>query len=522
MTDRAVLTVDLGTSGPKAAVVAESGAVLGSARARVATDFGPRGAAEQDAEAVWTATQDACRGAMADAGGRAATSIVAVAASAQYSSIIPARRDGTPVGPMVVWLDQRTSPRRLQRLPNATRRDRWPDHLIWLRHHGLPPVESGMALNAMRFLEWGGAHPDTEVYLEPVDYLTARLTGRSTANQCSAFMMLLTDNRTVPAAAWDPSLLRRSGIAAERLPEFVPVGSVVGTVRPEVADSIGLGRDVPVLAGINDTQAGAVAAGALTPDGPAGLSLGTSSVIVAHAAAKKADVRHTLFTMPAPLGDGHLLSAENGVAGVAVDWFLDRVVDADDALAARPDDDDRYRALGAAAASSPSGANGAMFLPWLRGSLAPKADGRVRGGFVNLGLDSTRADLARAIFEGVAHNLRWLRSPVERFLDRPLERLVFYGGGAASDLWAQTMADVVGLPVSQLERAGFANSVGTAMYALHHLGALDARAAAATLPVRRTYEPDGTTAEGHAARAEAFAEFFSRNRSVYRLLAARR
>lgn len=526
MSDRLVLTIDLGTSGPKAAVVSTAGAVVGSARASVRTTFARGGAAEQDAEAVWTATLDAAGGALAAArnAGADPASVVAVVASAQYSSIIPVAADGTPVGPMLTWMDQRGSSKRLRRLDGYPSRGESPVALARsARIHGLAAISSGMSLSHMRWLRFGAP----EIYeraaslLEPVDYLTARFTGRCTANQSTSFMQMLADNRSVPSVGWHPDLVTGSMIDPAKLPEAVAVGSEVGPVLAPVAEHLGLAPGTPVLSGINDTQAGAVAAGAFTGS-HAGLALGTTSVFVTHHHRKKVDPLRSMFTMPSPLGDRHLLSAENGVAGVAVDHFLDQVVYPDDPFTTATVELDRYAAFNDAAATSPPGASGVLFLPWLRGSLAPKADGRVRGGFLGVGLDSTRGDLARAVLEGVALNLRWLQGPVERFVGRSLSHHVFYGGGARSDLWSQIMADVLDRPIHQLDDAGFANSLGTAFFAFDRLGIADAAELAAASPVRAVHDPDPAHRARYAELAGVFQEAFTTTRPVVARLTRRR
>src|SRR5690606_33790701 len=103
-----------------------------------------------------------------------------------------------------------------------------------------------------------------------------------------------------------------------------------------------------------------------------------------------------------------------------------------------------------AAATAPPGSNGVLFLPWVDGALAPVADANVRGGFVNMSLQTTREDLARAVLEGVAYSFRWLRESSERFAKRPITHFYFYGGGALSEVWSQINADVLGAPVHQL------------------------------------------------------------------------
>lgn len=524
-TTRHLLTIDLGTSGPKVAVVAEDGRLVGAERGSVRTVHGARGAAEQDAEAVWRTTLDAAASALARSG-VAPGSIAAVVASAQYSSIVPVAADGAPVGPMITWMDSRGSPKRLRRLdgyPKAAGRP--PAMVRSVRIHGLAPFESGMSLNHMRWLRFG----QPEVYdraaalLEPVDYLTARLTGRCTANRCSSLMQILSDNRSGAAAdgdhGWHPDLVAASLIDPAKLPEPVPVGSVVGPLTAEAAEHLGLPATTPVLSGVNDTQAGAVAAGAWQGD-HAGLAIGTTSVIATHIGRKKLNPVRTLFTMPSPLGDTHLVAAENGVAGAAVDHYLDRHVYADDAFGAPTSTDDRYRAFDEAIGRSVPGAGGVLFLPWLAGSLAPKADGRMRGGFVGMGLDTTRHDLARAVAEGIALNLRRLQGPVETFIGRTITRYSFYGGGSGSPAWAQVLADVLDRPVHRLADGGYANSLGTAMYGFHHLDIASAEDLAGRLPVADVAEPDPTQRARYDDLAGAFTDAYRRTRPLMHRLGA--
>jgi xylulokinase len=513
MTDQHILTIDLGTSGPKAAVVSTEGTLVGAARASVSTNFGPKGAAEQDAEVVWQATLDAARGALATADRPA---VVGVVASAQYSSIVPVGTDGRPVAPMITWMDQRGSPKRLRRLAGYPRLADSPLELLqYLRVHGLAPLEPGMSLNHMRWFRY--ARPElyerTASFLEPVDYVTARLTGRMTANQCSSFMQMLADNRSVPSAGWHRGLVQASMIDADKLPEPVPVGSIVGTVLPGVADALGIPASTPVLSGINDTQAGGVAAGAFSGS-HAGLALGTTAVIVTHMDKKKVNPLRSLYTMPSPLGGAHMLSAENGVAGVAVNYFLDSLVYPDDAFDTPETIDDRYLAFNRAAATSKPGAGGVLFLPWLRGSLAPQGDGRMRGGFLHAGLDTTRGDLARAVLEGVALNLRWLQGPVEKFVNRRISHYVFYGGGAHSDLWSSVIADVLDKPVHQMADAGFANSIGTAVFGFDRLGITGASDVIDRLRIHGVYEPATANRTRYDELAATFADAFKRTRPL--------
>src|SRR5690606_3848110 len=128
-------------------------------------------------------------------------------------------------------------------------------------------------------------------------------------------------NRTPTPGRWDPVLVAHAGLDAAKLPELVPAGTDLGPVLPEVAAQLGLSPTARVLSGLNDTQAGALAAGAATGDGVA-LSLGTTAVIAARCNRHRADPRTSVFASPGPCpvdGAGYLMSAENGVAGAALD-----------------------------------------------------------------------------------------------------------------------------------------------------------------------------------------------------------
>jgi xylulokinase len=177
--------------------------------------------------------------------------------------------------------------------------------------------------------------------------------------------------------------------------------------------------------------------------------------MVTHVGFKRTDIRNSLVSMPSPVPGGYLLMAENGIGGRAIEYFLEKIVFATDDFADHSIEA-RFEALERAVAGVEPGSGGVIFMPWLTGSMAPAEDGRVRGGFLNMSLETTRAHLGRAVLEGVAFNFRWLHGAAERFAKRRVSHLVFYGGGAVSDLWSQIFSDVLQLPVHQVANPRFA------------------------------------------------------------------
>ena len=175
--------------------------------------------------------------------------------------------------------------------------------------------------------------------------------------------------------------------------------------------------------------------------------------MIAHTPVKRSDFENGIVSAPSPVPGRYLALAENGLAGGSLDHLMRRVFFADDALAAH-DAPDPFQGIEDAVASSPAGAGGLLFLPWLTGASAPSSESAMRGGFLNFGLETTRGDMVRAVMESIALGFRWLLPAVEAFAGQHFASLRFAGGGAASPAWAQILADASGRPVEQLADHG--------------------------------------------------------------------
>jgi xylulokinase len=163
-----------------------------------------------------------------------------------------------------------------------------------------------------------------------------------------------------------------------------------------------------------------------------------------------------------------------------------------------------------------------LYLPWLTGSLAPSSDIRTRGGFVNLGTETTRAEMTRAVYEGVALNAAWLLPHVAALAGQQWDAVRFGGGGASSPFWAQVLADALGVRVDRLARPRTTNARGAAFLALAQLGHLAIDDIPNLVDVAQAHEPDAAAHERATARLEHFIDFHERNRGFYAALNRRR
>lgn len=482
-----VLAVDLGSSGLKIALVDRAGQVTASASSRLETIHLPGGAAEQDPEAWWTALGDCARSITAG------VEVEAVAVTSQYMSIVAIDARGRPLMNTIMWMDRRGS-----RHLRASDRD--VDIELWLDRHGLVPIGGcDQGHIATIKAERPDVYDAAAAFVEPVDYLNARLTGRITATQTTAFPLMTVDNRRHGATDHDAELVLRARLDAAKLPPIVPFDEVIGTLTADAASHLGISDRAQVVTGTIDSITSAVGSGVIDRT-TCGVIIGTTTVIVTHIDRKVSDLAHGLVSVPSPLPDRWFVMAENGLGGKALDHYVHNL--------AFPDSEasEGFARAEGAAMTSPPGSRGVQYLPWLVGSMAPSADGGVRAGFVNIDLQSTRADMARAVYEGVAFNAAWLLPHVEAMAGSAWPSISFGGGGAASSLWAQILADATNKPVRRLANPGTTNARGAALLALAQLRHITIDDIPSLVEVADTFNPNPMNVAVYGPMIERFIE----------------
>ncbi|MEQ1700414.1 MAG: FGGY-family carbohydrate kinase, partial [Ilumatobacteraceae bacterium] len=432
-----------------------------------------------DPQAMWAAVVAATRALLGAT--QPVPPIAAIAVTSQYMSTVPVAADGTPTGPCILWMDNRGAAHSRSLLNRDT-------YALFVERHGMMPLPSGHD-NVAHAHVLQTRHPSTyeaaAALVEPMDYLTARLTGHVTATQSTVFGQLVCDNRTWGVTSFDDELVAATRLDPSKLAPLVPMNSVVGEVLASVAEELGIAAGIPVIAGTIDSITSAVGTGALGPaDGS--VIIGTTSVMVSHIAAHRGDIHAGLLAVPSPLPGMYYVMAENGVGGRAFEWARHLFGYGDDVEAALAD---------AAAVE----ADGVQFLPWLIGSNAPQPNDDVRAAYVGLGLAHDRRHVMRATLEGIALNLGWLLPHVEGFVGNEFRFLRFGGGGAQSPLWAQLLADATGRPVHRLAEPRATNARGAAFLAFAALGLLDLADVPSLLQTAQVHEPDASSRDSVVA-----------------------
>ncbi len=519
---RLVLAVDLGTSGCKCALVSLDGAVHGWAFRPVSLQVdGAR--AEQEAQDWWQAFLAAAAELLQDASLR--SRVVAVCCSTQTEVTLCLDRDGQPLAPAISWLDARGAAAMRRRT-----RGRWlnvegyePWRLWrWLRLTGGAPSLTGRD-SAGHIAHVRDERPElyerTHKFVNALDFLNLRLSGRLCATHDSILTAWVTDNRDPRAPRYDDALLRWLDVDRDKLPELVRSTDILGPLLPEVAQALGLAGSVQVVAGAVDNSA--VAVGAAVRDYETHLYLGTSSWLGAHVPAMKTDVLHKIAAVPCAVSGRYLGMALQSTAGANLSFLRDRILFHPDELSRDEEHPAVYEVLNQIAARVPPGARGLIYTPWLAGERTPVDDPHLRAGLFNLSLQHSREDIFRAFLEGVAFNTRWMMEPFARFLGRDPGVVTAVGGGAQSEVWCQILADVTGQAIRQPPNPIQANALGATFIAGVGLGAFASLAETAALQqTRRVYEPSMALRQLYADKFESFKELRRRLAPLYHRLNA--
>ncbi|WP_407561892.1 xylulokinase [Streptomyces sp. 184] len=485
-----IIAHDLGTTGDKASLHADDGTPVAALTEHYDTDFRAGGIAEQDPEVWWRAVCAATRRLLAHTGVRPAE-VAAVGFSGQMMGAVLLDSAYRPVRPSLIWADHR-SQEQADRLIAALGAER----AYRLLGHQLHPTYSLTKVMWVRDRE-----PETFARVAHVclakDYVVHRLTGvlatdRSDASSTNAYDQ--------PAGAWSAEVLTAADVDPALFPEIVPSTTVAGPLLPEAAEATGLAAGTPVVLGGGDGPLAALGAGVIDPADGAYTYLGSSSWVSLSAERPLHDPRMRTMTFDHVVPGRYVPTATMQAGGASLDWVAEVL---------RPDQDGgRFPELLAAAADADTA--GLYFLPHLLGERSPYWNAAAAGAFLGLTRHHLQAHLTRAVLEGVAFNLATCVGAF-REAGHPVDRVDAIGGGAASDLWLQILADVWGATVRRRSIVEEANSLGAAVTAGVGAGLVDGFAVARGLSdVTAEFTPDPGRHADYRRRHALFLEAYER------------
>ncbi len=521
MSDRFIISHDLGTSSDKAILVTVKGEIVAIAQRKYPLHHPRPDFAEQDPRDLWTAVAETTRE-VVEKTGVPVDSVIAVTFSSQMQGLIPVTSDGVALYPSITWLDGRSA--------------EIIERILWTP----PRIQGYNIFRLIRFLRITGGTPghtgkdqigkilwlrenrpeifaDLYKFIDVKDYIIFRLTGRFVTSVDLAVIWWMLDTRG-HRNQWDERLCRLAGITAEQLPEVRRSSDIIGYLSAESARVLGLSEKCAVVNGAGDLSAAAFGSGAIY-EGELHINIGTSNWVAGHFTRRKIDLAHYTGCIGSALPDQYYLAmAHQETAGLCVDWLKNQILYENPDQLSMDETNALYRKFDEQAALSTPGASGLLFTPWMFGERSPLDDDYVRAGFYNLSLNHNRSDIIRSVFEGIALNTRWALETLEK-LYHPVQDLNMIGGGAKSAVWCQILADVLRRNIHQVSDPQHAGARGVALLASFALGYLNSIGdIKQMIPISKIYSPDPNYSDLYDHYFAHFKAIYRQNRKWFRTM----
>ncbi len=445
-----ILAHDLGTTGNKATLYDKEGRLVSSAFYGYETEYTHTNWAEQNPEDWWQAVCGSTQKLLQQTkiGG---DNLACIVFSGQMMGCVPLDKQAKPLRKAIIWADQR-----------SVVQERWlaervaPEEVYRLTGHRLSASYSLEKILWIRDNQ-PDIYRETYKFVHAKDAMIARLTGSFVTDVSDASGMNLYN---LDRGRWSERIMEAVGLNPAQLPDVHPSTTVAGEVLAAVAEEVGVAAGTPVVIGGGDGACAAAGAGVVR-EGSAYNYVGSSSWIPITSAQPIYDPAQQTFTFGHVVPGKFMPTGTMQAAGASYQWTRDQLcppeVQAAKTLGLSP-----YELMNLTADSSPVGANSLIFLPYLMGERSPRWNPKARGGFIGLTIRHNRADMIRAVLEGVTMNLAII---LDTFTGQgtQIEAMRVIGGGARGRFWNQIMADIYGMPVQRLAILEEATSMGAAL-----------------------------------------------------------
>lgn len=492
-----LLGIDLGTSGTKTALFDECGRRVASHTVEYPMYQPQNGWAEQEPSDWWNAAAETIKTVIKKSGVKP-ESIASVGVSGQMHGLVMLDKDGAVLRRSIIWCDGRTGKQCAEMTEKLGR-----EKLIKITAN---PALTGFTAGKILWVR----ENEPELYekcrhiMLPKDYVNYMLTGEYATEVSDASGMNLLD---VPKRRWSREVLEALDIDEALLGVMHESVDIIGNVTPRAAELTGLAAGTPVVGGAGDNAAAAIGTGVVC-EGRAFTTIGTSGVVFAHSDAVTIDPQGRVHSFCSAVPGAWTVMSCTLSAGLSLRWLRDVCCEAEVALADSRGVDP-YVLMDSLAEGSPIGANRLLFLPYLMGERSPLLDEKARGCFIGLSAMHTKADLIRAVMEGVCYSQKQCVD-VLAGMGVPTGDMMACGGGARSPLWRQMLSDVYGCAVKTSKASDEGPALGAAILAGVGAGVFSCLTDACD----RIVTPDAVV-EPSLVRGSAYESYYSLYRDLY-------
>jgi xylulokinase len=485
-----LMGVDIGITGVKAVAFGEDGDLLSSAYEEYPLLFPSPGARELDPRRVIEAASRVIEAAASEVKGTEPVKAIGIAS--QGEAFTPVMPDGRMIGNAMIFSDARCQP-----LVNP-----WSESFGEERAYRITGHIPYSMYSLFKFLWLKEHQPDVWEtawkFLFFQDLLASVLTSETKTDYTMAARTMMFD---ITKKQWSPEIMETVGLSPDRLPEVVPSGEIVGTVKREAASKLGLGSGVTVSVCGHDQPVGALGCGAAVP-GRASYSIGTVECICAavdRPIMSAELMKANLVIYPHVVPDTYTTQGFNATGGSVLKWVRDNFA-VEEAEEARRNGEDPYDRIIAAASTEPADV---ILLPHFGPTGTPHLDALGAGVLFGLKLSTSRSEVLRAVLEGITYEMKWNLAILGE-AGFGLTELRAIGGGARSETWMQIKADILGIPLTTM-RVTESTCMGAAILAGRSTGITGESWA---VPIK-TFEPRKEYASLYEERFAIYREVYA-------------
>lgn len=523
-----VISYDFGTTGVKTCLFRIDGTIelLESAYGGYGLYIMENGGAEQDADEWWKAMCDTTRELFTKTDVSPAE-IDGISFCSQMQGIVLVDKEGKALRRPMSYMDQRAS-EEMKTCQGHGITISGANIFKLLKSLRLTCAASTSVKDPIWKYKWVQKNePDifarVHKWLDVKEYLICRCTGEFVMTKDSAYATFLYETRK-GRAGFSDALCRMYGVKREHLPRLIDSYEKAGELTSRAASELGLVPGIPVFGGGGDANLIGVGAGA-SKIGRTHIYSGTSGWVGTAIDRQVVDISAMIAGIVSVEDNKYTYFAEMETAGKCFEWVknhlaLDEIGIYLDKHDVAEDESTQYRNLYDYMTSVISqigpGAGGVIFTPWLHGNRCPFEDPNAAGMFFNIGIDTGKTEMIRAVQEGICYHLRWMLECQDKKI-KTSDTIRFVGGGALSDFTCQMLADITGRVIETVKDPQDVGAVGAAMLVAVGCGAMkDLDEAADMIEVCKTFTPDPGNKAIYDRNYRVFRELYKANKKNFR------
>lgn len=431
------LGIDLGTSAVKLLVIDCDGKIVKTVSKEYKVNYLNNNWAEQNPVDWWNAVLEGLEEILSSDNIR--ENLKSISFSGQMHGLVILDDMDNVIRPAIIWCDQRTT-KECEQL----------NSLLWLGDVTGNQALTGFTAPKLLWLknnEYDNFKKIRKIML-PKDFIAYKLSKihATDVSDASGTLML-----NVAKREWSREMLEYLGIKEKFLGKIFESSEVIGVIDGDIAEKLKLNKDIKIIIGGGDQAVGAIGVGAIE-EGIMSVALGTSGVVFSSTSEYRVDSKYRLHSFC----DANKKYHQMGVilsAASAFKWWVEEINQSKD-----------YEFFNKIVEISEIGSNNLFFLPYLIGERTPHNDPNVRGSFIGLTHSHKKAEMTRAILEGITYALRDSFELLKE-MGIKIDKIRVSGGGAKSKIWKQIIADILNKPVISIDSAAEGPALGAAILA---------------------------------------------------------